>query len=146
MFDPGIQLTDIVDAINAVGATPSDLVAILEALKVSGALARAVDYYLGNTMVDEVRAFVSQSARAELSALERIDRRASLEEVAQQFEAIFVNELMKASRAAKLSDDILSNSGTQPFLEMMDQEFSQTISKRNSLGIAEALVQQFERK
>jgi flagellar protein FlgJ len=97
-------------------------------------------------MVDEVRAFVSHSARAEPSALERIDRRSSLEEVAQQFEAIFVNELMKASRAAKLSEDILSNSGTQPFLEMMDQEFSQTISKRNSLGIAEALVQQFERK
>ena len=97
-------------------------------------------------MVDEVRAFVSHSTRAEPSALERIDRRASLEEVAQQFEAIFVNELMKASRAAKLSEDILSNSGTQPFLEMMDQEFSQTISIRNSLGIAEALVQQFERK
>ena len=38
VFDPGINLTDIVDAINAVGATPSDLVAILEALKVSGAL------------------------------------------------------------------------------------------------------------
>ena len=38
VFDPGIQLTDIVDAINAVGATPSDLVAILEALKVSVAL------------------------------------------------------------------------------------------------------------
>ena len=38
VFDPGIQLTDIVDAINAVGATPADLVAILEALKVSGAL------------------------------------------------------------------------------------------------------------
>ena len=97
-------------------------------------------------MVDEVRAFVSHSTRAEPSALERIDRRASLEEVAQQFEAIFVNELMKTSRAAKLSEDILSNSGTQPFLDMMDQEFSQTISKRNSLGIAEALVQQFERK
>lgn len=97
-------------------------------------------------MVDEVRAFVSHSTRAEPSALERLDRRASLEEVAQQFEAIFVNELMKTSRAAKLSEDILSNSGTQPFLEMMDQEFSQTISKRNSLGIAEALVQQFERK
>ncbi len=97
-------------------------------------------------MVDEVRAFVSHSTRAEPSALERIDRRASLEEVAQQFEAIFVNELMKTSRAAKLSEDILSNSGTQPFLEMMDQEFSQTISIRNSLGIAEALVQQFERK
>ena len=97
-------------------------------------------------MVNEIRAFVSQSATAVPSALERIDHRASLEEVAQQFEAIFVNELMKTSRAAKLSDDILSNSGTQPFLEMMDQEFSQTISKRNGLGIAEALVQQFKRK
>ena len=97
-------------------------------------------------MVNEIRAFVSQSATAVPSALERINHRASLEEVAQQFEAIFVNELMKTSRAAKLSDDILSNSGTQPFLEMMDQEFSQTISKRSSLGIAEALVQQFKRK
>ena len=38
VFDPGVRLTDIVDAINAIGATPSDLVAILEALKVSGAL------------------------------------------------------------------------------------------------------------
>lgn len=38
MFDPGTELSEVVDAINAVGATPSDLVAILEALKVSGAL------------------------------------------------------------------------------------------------------------
>ena len=38
VFDPGVSLTEIVDAINAVGATASDLVAILEALKVSGAL------------------------------------------------------------------------------------------------------------
>lgn len=97
-------------------------------------------------MVNEVRAFVLHSTSTEPSALERIDRRASLEEVAEQFEAIFVNELMKSSRAAKLSDDILSNSGTQPFLEMMDREFSQKISKRKSLGIAEALVQQFKGK
>ena len=38
VFDPGTGLSNIVDAINAVGAAPSDLVAILEALKVSGAL------------------------------------------------------------------------------------------------------------
>ena len=38
VFDPGTELSNIVDAINAVGAAPSDLVAILEALKVSGAL------------------------------------------------------------------------------------------------------------
>jgi flagellar P-ring protein FlgI len=38
LFQPGVSLTDIVQAINEVGATPSDLIAILEALKESGAL------------------------------------------------------------------------------------------------------------
>ena len=38
MFQPGVQLSKIVDAVNSVGASPSDLVAILEALKQAGAL------------------------------------------------------------------------------------------------------------
>jgi flagellar P-ring protein precursor FlgI len=38
LFAPGVQLSNIVDAINNVGATPGDLVAILEALKQAGAL------------------------------------------------------------------------------------------------------------
>ena len=38
LFDAGVYLSDLVDAINAVGATPSDLVAILEALREAGAL------------------------------------------------------------------------------------------------------------
>ena len=37
LFDAGV-LSELVDAINAVGATPSDLVAILEALREAGAL------------------------------------------------------------------------------------------------------------
>jgi flagellar P-ring protein FlgI len=38
MFNPGARLGDIVDAVNALGAAPGDLVAILEALKAAGAL------------------------------------------------------------------------------------------------------------
>lgn len=38
LFDTGTTLSDIVQAINAVGAAPGDLTAILEALKQSGAL------------------------------------------------------------------------------------------------------------
>ncbi|WNO53672.1 flagellar basal body P-ring protein FlgI [Stakelama saccharophila] len=38
MFAPGPKLADIVKAVNAIGASPSDLVAILEALKEAGAL------------------------------------------------------------------------------------------------------------
>ncbi|MEO5492926.1 MAG: flagellar basal body P-ring protein FlgI [Sphingomonas sp.] len=38
LLAPGPKLADIVKAVNAIGATPSDLVAILEALKEAGAL------------------------------------------------------------------------------------------------------------
>jgi flagellar P-ring protein precursor FlgI len=38
LFEPGVELRDIVDAVNTVGARPSSLIAILEALKSSGSL------------------------------------------------------------------------------------------------------------
>lgn len=38
VFNPGVSLDEIVQAVNSVGAGPSDLVAILEALKSAGAL------------------------------------------------------------------------------------------------------------
>jgi len=38
VFNPGVSLDEIVNAVNAVGAGPSDLVAILEALKSAGAM------------------------------------------------------------------------------------------------------------
>jgi flagellar P-ring protein precursor FlgI len=38
LLDPGPKLADIVKAVNAIGASPADLVAILEALKEAGAL------------------------------------------------------------------------------------------------------------
>ena len=38
MFQPGVDLRQIVDAVNQVGASPSSLIAILEALKTSGSL------------------------------------------------------------------------------------------------------------
>ncbi len=36
LFEPGVELRDIVEAVNTVGAKPSSLIAILEALKSSG--------------------------------------------------------------------------------------------------------------
>ena len=38
LFQPGVDLRQIVDAVNQVGATPSSLIAIIEALKSSGSL------------------------------------------------------------------------------------------------------------
>ena len=38
LFQPGVDLRQIVDAVNPVGATPSSLLAILEAVKQSDSL------------------------------------------------------------------------------------------------------------
>ena len=38
LISPGPKLSDVVKAINAIGASPADLVAILEALKEAGSL------------------------------------------------------------------------------------------------------------
>jgi flagellar P-ring protein precursor FlgI len=38
LLNPGPKLADVVKAVNAIGASPADLVAILEALKEAGAL------------------------------------------------------------------------------------------------------------
>ncbi len=38
LLEPGPKLADVVKAVNAIGASPADLVAILEALKEAGAL------------------------------------------------------------------------------------------------------------
>lgn len=38
LFKPGVELREVVDAVNQIGASPSSLIAILEALKSSGSL------------------------------------------------------------------------------------------------------------
>ena len=68
-----------------------------------------------------------------------------LRAVAEQFEAMFVYELMKSSRAAKLFDDPLETSASQPFTDMMDQKLALQVSNEKSLGIAEAIVNQFSK-
>ena len=42
LFQPGVDLRQIVDAVNQVGATPSSLIAIIEALKVQEVLGELV--------------------------------------------------------------------------------------------------------
>ncbi len=70
----------------------------------------------------------------------------ALRAVAEQFEAMFVYEMMKSSRAAKLFDDPLNTSASEPFIEMIDKEISQKVSDNKPLGIAEAIIMQFNRK
>ena len=67
-----------------------------------------------------------------------------LKDVANQFEAIFVHQILKQARQGKLSDGIFNSEAQDTFNNMLDIEYSQILSKKNNFGIAEALIKQFE--
>ena len=70
----------------------------------------------------------------------------TLENVAYDFESLFVYQMMTSSRTAKLAEGVLSNSANDTYFSLLDQEYSKIISKNQSFGIAEALVRQFGEK
>jgi flagellar protein FlgJ len=67
-----------------------------------------------------------------------------LKNVAEQFEAIFVHQMLKQARQGKLADGIFNSEAQDTFNNMLDIEYSQILSKKNNFGIAEALIKQFE--
>ena len=67
---------------------------------------------------------------------------AALSEVADQFEAIFIENLLKQARDSKLSDGLFDTSADDNFVEMFDRELANNSSKSVDIGIAKASIQQ----
>jgi flagellar protein FlgJ len=65
----------------------------------------------------------------------------ALKSAATQFEAMFVNMMMKSMRDATPQDGMLDSQQTKMFTSMLDQQISQSIAKRG-VGLAEVLIRQ----
>ena len=63
--------------------------------------------------------------------------------VADQFESIFVYQMLKQARQSKLAEGIFSSEAQDTFNDMLDTEYSSILSKKNNFGIAEGLIRQF---
>ena len=90
--------------------------------------------------MDEL-ASISPKMAASLSQID--NRPTDLQSAAEQFEAMFIQQLLKQARSAKLADDILGSEAGDTYTEMLDQERAKQLSAQMNLGIAEALVKQF---
>ena len=68
-------------------------------------------------------------------------------EVGSQFEALFVQMMLKSMRdaAAPLKSGLLDSSATDTFEEMYHGELSQEIAKRSSLGIGDWILENMRR-
>ncbi|MGL5358468.1 MAG: glucosaminidase domain-containing protein [Shewanella sp.] len=84
-----------------------------------------------------------------LRAQAQKDEQGALKQVAQQFEGIFVQMLMKSMREANavFESDSPMNSQTTKFYEQMhDQQMSVELSSKGVLGLADVMVQQLSPK
>ena len=77
---------------------------------------------------------------------EKPDPNAELREVAEQFEAIFLNQMLKQMREAKLSEGIFDNQATEKYNSLLDMEQSKHLASIVNLGIADALMRQLGTK
>lgn len=65
----------------------------------------------------------------------------SIKEVAKQFEAVFINMVMKSMRAATPQDSVFDNEQSRTFTAMLDQQLSDNLASKG-LGLAEVLARQ----
>jgi len=87
---------------------------------------------------------VSYADTQGLSALRRGAREHSpeaLKAVARQFESLFINMLLKNSRASALAEDVLGGDKNDIYNDMHDQQMAQQLAQRG-IGIADMLVRQ----
>lgn len=68
----------------------------------------------------------------------------SIKEVAKQFEAIFLNMVMKSMRAATPQDGVFDNDQSRTFTAMLDQQLSSNISAKG-VGLADILARQLSK-
>ena len=70
----------------------------------------------------------------------------TLDQVAQEFESLFVNQMLKSARSAKLADGLMDSEAYETYQSLLDQEYSKTLAKNHNFGIAEGLIRQFGNK
>ncbi len=84
-----------------------------------------------------------------LKSQARTDKDSALEEVARQFESLFLSEMLKSMRKASdvlAEGNYLNSSQSEFYRDMFDSQLSLTMAENQGTGIAEALVRQLRRQ
>ena len=80
-----------------------------------------------------------------LRGLAHQDPKTAIKEVAKQFEALFMQELMKSMRATTHGDGMTDNNATEMATGLLDQQYSTQMTGQPG-GLADAIARQLERQ
>ena len=67
---------------------------------------------------------------------------AALRKVAQEFESLLLNLVMKTMREARFGDGLFDSQGEQVFQGMLDQQYAQSLAGSKGIGLADMIVNQ----
>ena len=81
---------------------------------------------------------------AGLRAEARQPTESSMREVASQFEALFVQMMMKSMRDATPKGGLFDSSQLENYEQMYDQQLAMELSSQGGIGLADVIMQQFE--
>ena len=69
---------------------------------------------------------------------------AALEEVAAQFESIFLQQMLKSMRDATVKSDLFDSSQMETYQSMADQQLALQLSEQGGIGLARMMVEQMQ--
>jgi flagellar protein FlgJ len=72
-------------------------------------------------------------------------QRNALRGAAQQFEAVFLRQMIGSMRQAHLAEDMFGSQATDQFRDMSDANLADSMSHQGVFGIAQMLLAQFDR-
>ena len=99
----------------------------------------------GNLSPSQAALYTDLNQLNKLKVQAESDQQGALKSVAQEFEQLFMNMMLKSMRQASdvLAEDSPFNSGDVKFYqEMFDQQLTLDLSKRDSIGLADIIVRQ----
>ena len=67
-----------------------------------------------------------------------------LKDISNQFESIFINQILKQARQNKIENGLFDSEAIDTFNSMIDEQYSEILSKKTNFGISEALFNQFK--
>ena len=99
----------------------------------------APSFVMDINSLQQLRQQVAGKLNTSLEAIEKGEK-----EVAQQFEALFIQTLMKQARSSHFGNGVFDNDQTRLVQSMADEQVSLELAQGKGIGLAQALLEQIQ--
>ncbi len=93
-------------------------------------------------MSEPLSSYTDLNGLSSLRLQAKRDERAALHEASKQFEAIFIQKMLKSMRAATEGERLFSGSQSEFYRDLHDKELSIQLAESGGLGLAEEIESQ----